>query len=59
MIWSEECSNISAYAMTNTCEGFAEAFKQTFCNGVDFQKKCPKSYQFIIDTCNQIQGVTN
>lgn len=45
-IWPSESVNISAYAQTNPCEGFAEAFAQIITDNT-FKERCPDSYEFV------------
>lgn len=52
-IWKQEIT--SKYGKISPLEGFAEAFEQTIYNPVTYKKKCPQSYQFIL---NCIGGIS-
>ena len=54
-IWKKEYT--TKYGSSSTLEGFAEAFEHTFMYGTKYQKTHPLSYAFIINACNQIEGV--
>jgi hypothetical protein len=56
-IFEEEKGNLRAYGQSLTIEGFADCFEQIILNGANFQKKCPKSYNYITNIMNSIQGL--
>lgn len=53
-IWKQETT--SKYGNSSPLEGFAEAFEQTIYHPATYKKKCPMSYQFIIDQSQKISS---
>ena len=53
-IWKQETT--SKYGNSSPLEGFAEAFEQTVYNSTTYKKKCPQSYQFILNCMNGISS---
>lgn len=51
-IWEKETTN--RYGATSALEGFAEAFEQSIYNPKSYSKRCPQSYQFIMEHMNLI-----
>lgn len=51
-IWEKETT--SRYGTTSALEGFAEAFEQSIYNPKSYSKRCPQSYQFIMEHMNLI-----
>jgi len=55
VVWKKEVSNISYYAQTSPCEGFAEAFERTWTDK-SFKEICPESYAFVLSACQKISS---